>query len=142
MLPGYGTGAIMAVPAHDARDLEFAQQEACRFAWSTIPRIGRWKPAASASRSCTKGWSATRPPFDGLPAEPATIAKFIAWIEENGWGRAQVSYRLRDWLISRQRYWGTPIPIVYCQSLRHGAGAGGRLAGHAPLRGGIHRQAG
>ncbi len=86
VLPDYGTGAVMGVPAHDDRDLAFAQQEGL------------------AIRQ-----------LDELESSPEAVGKFIQWIEEKGFGRAKVTYRLRDWLISRQRYWGTPIPVVYCE---------------------------
>ncbi|HVG10469.1 MAG TPA: leucine--tRNA ligase [Thermoanaerobaculia bacterium] len=86
VLPDYGTGAVMGVPAHDDRDLAFARQEGL------------------AIRQ-----------LDKLESSPEAVRKFIQWIEEKGFGRAKVTYRLRDWLISRQRYWGTPIPVVYCE---------------------------
>ncbi len=121
VLPGYGTGAIMAVPAHDARDLAFARQEKLPIRLVYVPE--NW-PVGSSGDSLEEpvldqGVMRDAPPFDGAEAGPETIQRFIAWFEEMGVGRAKVSYRLRDWLISRQRYWGTPIPIVYCEE--HGA---------------------
>jgi leucyl-tRNA synthetase len=97
VLPDYGTGAVMGVPAHDDRDLGFARQEGLAIRHVYVEGVIR--DAA---------------PFDGLESSPETVRKFIAWIAEKGFGRAKVTYRLRDWLISRQRYWGTPIPVVYC----------------------------
>ena len=93
----YGTGAIMAVPAHDERDHEFAET----FDLPIVPVID------DDGRLINSG------PFDGLPADEAKRA-IVAALEEQGRGRATVSYRLRDWSFSRQRYWGCPIPIVYC----------------------------
>jgi leucyl-tRNA synthetase len=114
VLPDYGTGAIMAVPAHDARDLEFARQERLpvRLVYQPEEAVD---PAALAAPVLNRGTIANAPPFDGLTDGPETIRRFIAWLEEKGVGRGKVAYRLRDWLISRQRYWGTPIPIVYCE---------------------------
>jgi leucyl-tRNA synthetase len=115
VLPDYGTGSIMAVPAHDARDLVFARQEGLpvRLVYHPEEEI-----AAADLREpiLHEGVIRNAEPFDGLASGPETVRKFIDWLEEKGFGRAKVTYRLRDWLISRQRYWGTPIPIVYCES--------------------------
>ena len=121
VLPGYGTGAIMAVPAHDARDLAFARQERLpiRLVYATADWPEDRDPATLEEPILHEGTIRDAPPFEGAEAGPETIRRFIAWLEERGVGRAKVSYRLRDWLISRQRYWGTPIPIVYCPE--HGA---------------------
>jgi len=119
VLPEYGTGAIMAVPAHDARDLAFARQEGLPVRLVYHPEGEAIDPAALTEPVLHQGTIRNAPPFDGLTDGPEAIAKFIAWIEENGWGKGRVVYRLRDWLISRQRYWGTPIPVVYCA--QHGA---------------------
>ena len=97
VLMDYGTGAIMAVPAHDERDREFAET----FDLPIVPVID------DDGRLINSG------PFDGLPVDEAKRA-IVASLEEQGRGRATVSYRLRDWSFSRQRYWGCPIPIVYC----------------------------
>ncbi|HUP42201.1 MAG TPA: leucine--tRNA ligase, partial [Thermoanaerobaculia bacterium] len=117
VLPEYGTGAIMAVPAHDARDLELARQEGLpvRLVYHD-PDAPQQDPAelteAILHTGVVRGVS---PRFDGMAAGAETVRAFIEWLEEEGVGRARVTYRLRDWLISRQRYWGTPIPVVYCE---------------------------
>ncbi|MBW8875853.1 MAG: leucine--tRNA ligase [Acidobacteria bacterium] len=115
VLPEYGTGAIMAVPAHDARDLAFARQEGLpvRLVYH-LEGDADTDPASLAEPILHVGVIRNAPPFDGLRDGPETLRRFIAWLEEKGWGKARVVYRLRDWLISRQRYWGTPIPVVYC----------------------------
>ncbi len=111
ILWGYGTGAIMAVPAHDERDFEFAKKY-------NIPIKPVIKPV-------DKDWDFEKEPytgegilinsngFDGLPSSKAK-EEIVKLLEEKGIGKKTVNYRLRDWNISRQRYWGTPIPIVYC----------------------------
>jgi leucyl-tRNA synthetase len=117
VLPDYGTGAIMGVPAHDARDLAFARQEGLQVRLVYHPEGPEGDdidPAGLQEPILHEGTIRNAPPFDGLASSPETTGKFIAWLEEKGTGRGKVSYRLRDWLISRQRYWGTPIPIVYC----------------------------
>jgi leucyl-tRNA synthetase len=118
VLPEYGSGAIMAVPAHDVRDLEFARQEGLpvRLVYHLEDRDV--DPATMTEAILHEGVIRNAPPFDGLRDSAETIQRFIAWLEENGWGRGKVTYRLRDWLISRQRYWGTPIPVLYCD--KHG----------------------
>jgi leucyl-tRNA synthetase len=120
VLPDYGTGAIMAVPAHDTRDLAFARQEGLpvRLVYHPDgdPAQGEIDPATLTEPILHQGTVRNAPPFDGLRDGPETIDRFIAWIEQQGFGRRKVTYRLRDWLISRQRYWGTPIPIVYCDT--------------------------
>jgi leucyl-tRNA synthetase len=118
VLPEYGTGAIMAVPAHDARDLAFARQEGLpvRLVYHPEgPENAEINPAGLTEPILHQGVIRNSPPFDGLGDGPETIGKFIDWMAAQGFGRRQVAYRLRDWLISRQRYWGTPIPIVYCE---------------------------
>ncbi len=114
VLPDYGTGAIMGVPAHDQRDLDFARQEglAVRLVYHPEDRAldADRMTEAVPHEGVTRGTGE----LDGLGPGPETVARFIRWLEERGWGRPKVTYRLRDWLISRQRYWGTPIPVVYC----------------------------
>ena len=115
VLMGYGAGAIMGVPAHDERDFEFARKfgiairEVIRGADEAPSDPATWTEAHEAL-----GVMVNSGPFDGTPADEA-IAKVIRYLEEQGIGKHMVTYRLRDWLISRQRYWGTPIPIVYCE---------------------------
>jgi leucyl-tRNA synthetase len=99
VLMDYGTGAIMAVPAHDERDREFAET-------FDLPIV---RVIDDGGRLISSG------SFDGIPFEEAKRA-IVAALEEQGSGRATVSYRLRDWSFSRQRYWGCPIPIVYCDA--------------------------
>ncbi len=114
VLMSYGAGAIMGVPAHDQRDFEFARKfgmairEVIRPEGEEPGDAATWTEAHEAL-----GTVVNSGPFDGTPGDQA-IAKVIASIEEQGVGKATVNYRLRDWLISRQRYWGAPIPIVYC----------------------------
>jgi leucyl-tRNA synthetase len=115
VLPEYGRGAIMAVPAHDARDLDFARQEGLPV---RLVYHDDGSPDASGELAQpilhTGVIRGVDPRFDGMADGPETVRAFIDWLEAEGFGRAKVSYRLRDWLISRQRYWGTPIPVVYC----------------------------
>ena len=114
VLPDYGTGAIMAVPAHDDRDLAFARQEGLPVRLVYHPEEGGVDPSALTEAILWRGVIRGCGEFDGLVDSEATRARFIAWMEQAGWGRAKVTYRVRDWLISRQRYWGTPIPVLYC----------------------------
>ncbi len=116
VLMDYGTGAIMAVPAHDTRDFEFARQEGIEIRIVYHRGDGPEDPDDLDEATIGEGVIRDIPGFEGRADEPGTIRDFIAWVEEQGWGRAKVTYRLRDWLISRQRYWGTPIPVVYCES--------------------------
>lgn len=106
VLASYGTGAIMAVPAHDERDWEFAKQ----FGLDIIPVLegGNVEEAPYTE----DGLHINSDFLDGLNKADA-IAKMVAWLEENGVGQEKISYRLRDWLFSRQRYWGEPIPIIH-----------------------------
>ncbi|MEO8503213.1 MAG: leucine--tRNA ligase [Acidobacteriota bacterium] len=114
VLPDYGSGAIMAVPAHDQRDLSFARQESLPVRLVYHPTEGEVDPATMREPILHAGVIRGTGEFDGAVPGPETIRRFIDWAEKKGCGRGKVNYRLRDWLISRQRYWGTPIPIVYC----------------------------
>ena len=116
VLPDYGTGAIMAVPAHDARDLAFARQEGLPVRLVYHPEDREVDAATLAEPVLHQGVVRNAPPFDGARDGADTIGRFVDWIEQQGFGRRKVTYRLRDWLISRQRYWGTPIPVVYCDT--------------------------
>jgi leucyl-tRNA synthetase len=113
VLPDYGTGAIMAVPAHDQRDLDFARTFGLGV--RMVVDTGEGDPATTGVATTGDGTLVNSGPLDGLN-KPAAIARITGILAENGDGRAAVSYRLRDWLLSRQRFWGTPIPIVYCES--------------------------
>jgi leucyl-tRNA synthetase len=114
VLPEYGTGAIMGVPAHDERDFEFARRY--RLAVRPVYRIGDADPDPAAMTEAIPhgGVLVHSGTWDGTPNGPQAIAVAVRWLEEKGFGKGRVGYRLRDWLISRQRYWGTPIPAVHC----------------------------
>jgi leucyl-tRNA synthetase len=107
VLMGYGTGAIMAVPAHDERDFEFAQTFDLPVIQVVQPPEGvEWRGFTDDGVAVNSGF------LDGLPTPEAT-RRMIAWLEEKGVGAGRVNYKLRDWLFSRQRYWGEPFPIVW-----------------------------
>jgi leucyl-tRNA synthetase len=113
-LMDYGTGAVMAVPAHDQRDFEFAKK------YDLPIRVVVQKPEGGLHEDTMTeafeddGTGINSEQFDGLPTQEVKD-KIGVWMEEKGIGERGVNYRLRDWLISRQRYWGAPIPIVYCE---------------------------
>jgi leucyl-tRNA synthetase len=115
VLMGYGTGAIMSVPAHDHRDLEFARKYGLNVRVVIQPEGPELDGATLEEAYVGPGKVVNSGPFDGLTAEEA-IPKMAAYAQEKGFGQATVTYRLKDWLISRQRYWGTPIPVVYCET--------------------------
>jgi leucyl-tRNA synthetase len=112
---GYGTGAIMAVPAHDQRDFDFARQHGVEVRVVVQPPGETLDGATMTEVFAADGVLVNSGPFDGRPT-PGSIDEVVAWLETEGRGRAAVNYRLRDWLISRQRYWGAPIPIIHCPS--------------------------
>jgi leucyl-tRNA synthetase len=113
----YGTGAIMSVPAHDERDYEFARKYNLEIRLVILPISD--DPEATMAEpqlpfTAHNGMTINSGPFSGLSSEDA-IKKMSAYAEEKGFGKATVTYRLKDWGISRQRYWGTPIPMLYCE---------------------------
>src|SRR5206468_4951063 len=107
VLLGYGTGAIMGVPAHDERDLEFARK-------LDLPILEVVQPPGDEDPIgfVGEGIAINSPVIDGLPSREA-IRKITAWLEKRGAGKGAINYKLRDWLFSRQRYWGEPFPIVW-----------------------------
>ena len=109
----YGTGAVMAVPAHDQRDLEFARKYGLDVKVVIQPPDGDLDADAMQEAYVDAGTMVNSGPFDGTPV-PGQMHRVITHLEENGMGEAHVNYRLRDWLISRQRYWGAPIPVIHC----------------------------
>ncbi|HSB75020.1 MAG TPA: leucine--tRNA ligase [Terriglobales bacterium] len=116
----YGTGAIMSVPAHDERDFEFAKKYDLEIRVVILPRREQEPPAAGEEEEPVLPFTASDSllinsgPFTGLSCGDAVV-KMTQYAEEHGFGKGTVTYRLKDWGISRQRYWGTPIPMLYCE---------------------------
>ena len=113
VLGGYGTGAVMAVPAHDQRDFEFAEKFNL-----PIAEVVTKPEDAGAGAYKAEGILQNSGVFDGMATDQAR-EEIVAWLQEQNVGRPKVTYKMRDWLISRQRYWGAPIPIIHCP--QHGA---------------------
>jgi leucyl-tRNA synthetase len=111
VLSGYGTGAVMAVPAHDERDFAFAGKYNLPVRVVIAPP--EWQGEALEAAYIEPGTMVNSGQFNGLPGEEGLNA-ITDFMEEKGWGKRTTTYRLRDWLISRQRYWGAPIPMIYC----------------------------
>jgi leucyl-tRNA synthetase len=117
ILMDYGTGAIMSVPAHDERDYEFAKKYKLEIRLVVLPISNDPEETVAEPRLpfvAHEGMLINSGPFSGLECADA-IQKMSAYAEKNGFGKATVTYRLKDWGISRQRYWGTPIPMLYCE---------------------------
>jgi leucyl-tRNA synthetase len=114
VLMDYGTGAIMAVPAHDQRDLDFARQYGLPVRVVISPPDRELDQTTMTEAWPHEGVMVNSGEFDGTPATESVEA-VIGWLEDKGLGRRAKNFRLRDWLISRQRYWGTPIPIIHCE---------------------------
>lgn len=117
VLISYGTGAIMAVPAHDERDWDFAKA----FKLPIIQVVASEKPGSGVDYSkepaeCTAadGWAVNSGEFDGTPTE-VFKKSIVEWLEKKGIGHKAINYKLRDWIFSRQRYWGEPIPLIHCE---------------------------
>ncbi|RQD76834.1 MAG: leucine--tRNA ligase [Candidatus Syntrophonatronum acetioxidans] len=113
VLISYGTGAIMAVPAHDQRDFLFAKKYNLPVELVIKPPDQDLTSEEMTEAYEEPGVMVNSGPFDGMDSQEC-IKKITSYLEENNWGKYAVSYRLRDWLVSRQRYWGAPIPIIYC----------------------------
>jgi len=113
-LANYGTGAVMGVPAHDERDFAFAE----KFELPIIDVIEKPEESDETGMYHGEGVLINSGAFDGMRSEEAR-EEIVAWLEQEGIGKSKVTYKMRDWLISRQRYWGAPIPIIHCEE--HGA---------------------
>src|ERR1051326_5565613 len=116
VLMGYGTGAIMAVPAHDERDFEFCRKYGIAVRPVIRPVVGELatEPGMTVAY-CDYGVVENSGQWSGLPSEEAR-RRMAAFAEERGFGKSAITYRIKDWGISRQRYWGTPIPVIHCPS--------------------------
>jgi len=116
VLMEYGTGAVMAVPAHDQRDFEFAKKNNLPIKLVIKPFSSSHFPVSEMKEAFVdEGTMVNSAQFDGLPSSEG-LKKIGDWLVEKGVGEWQTHFRLRDWLISRQRYWGAPIPIIYCDN--------------------------
>jgi leucyl-tRNA synthetase len=113
VLMGYGTGAVMAVPAHDQRDFDFARKYDLPMQVVIRPEDRDLEPETLTEAYTEPGVLVNSAPFDGLPNEEAK-KRIVEHLEEQDLGRMTVNFRLRDWNISRQRYWGAPIPVIHC----------------------------
>ncbi|MFP4117518.1 MAG: leucine--tRNA ligase [Candidatus Woesearchaeota archaeon] len=113
-LMDYGTGAVMAVPAHDQRDFDFAKKYDLPIRVVISPKSHDLDPEKMSRAFTDEGTLVNSGDFDGIDSMDA-IDEISDFLEKNGWGEKTTSFKLKDWLISRQRYWGTPIPIVYCE---------------------------
>jgi len=120
VMMGYGTGAIMAVPGHDQRDFEFAKKFDLPIRLVVQPPESDITSADALDEAWPgDGIMINSGPIDGIPAgkgEGESVKQAIQWLEERGKGKATINFRLRDWLISRQRMWGTPIPMLFCET--------------------------
>lgn len=114
VLAGYGTGAIMAVPAHDERDFAFAE----KYELAIVEVIEKPESDDEIGVYHGEGPLVNSGEYDGMSSSDAR-EEIVAWLEEQGTGKTKTTYKMRDWLISRQRYWGAPIPIIHCE--KHGA---------------------
>ena len=112
VLLSYGTGVVMGVPAHDQRDFTFARKYNLPIRVVIAPPD--WDGSDLDEAYIPEGTQVNSAQFDGLPSAEGK-ERIADYIEEKGWGQREINYRMRDWLISRQRYWGTPIPVVYCE---------------------------
>jgi leucyl-tRNA synthetase len=115
VLMGYGTGAVMSVPAHDQRDFEFAKTYGLPIRLVIQPEGGSLQGETLERAYEEPGRTVGSDPFSGLDSAEAKL-RMTSHADAKGFGRGVVTYRLKDWLISRQRYWGTPIPVVYCEA--------------------------
>lgn len=114
VLMGYGTGAVMSVPAHDQRDYEFAQRHGIPIRQVIYPNDGSDVDCSECAYT-TKGILKNSGEFDGLTSEQAFDA-IAEYLRSHNRGRKTINYRLRDWGVSRQRYWGAPVPVIYCEA--------------------------